>query len=473
MKIARHRIFFGMWETSLPTTGQEYGLAVVSQILYCSSAWMHFNDKLLTENSFNKLLSSTHHLCVGRVHSLVLLEQLLAEEGGAALGAGIAAPGARGRRGVGAVRRRVVACLHVLLERLEAGVALLALRALDEEVLGTRLRDWNNTERAAGQAFRANRSGRYTSCGTKTTAVAHRGLETYCPKIFANSPKLPPIAAGPHPRMRGSNLMSCSHRVVDLKSAQFTANSLYPIKRNRIYLTRVVPIVFELISLQTLRTSPLPSVMEPRWCSGQTTCLPPRRTGFNSRLGRSLIFACGNRTGRVFLGDLPLPPPLHSGAAPHLPHFTFIGSQDLDDQSHPSISPPTSSVTSRVPRGCSMTRPCAALSVISSPVTLEDAQTTERASPRPQEPPRWTLAPADKLAHGAAAAERLARSPPTKANRASIPGRVTGLSQVEIALDDTVGRRVFSRISRFPRPFIPAPLHTHFNHPRRLSRHRY
>ncbi|KAJ8865769.1 hypothetical protein PR048_033291 [Dryococelus australis] len=55
-----------------------------------------------------------------------------------------------------------------------------------------------------------------------------------------------------------------------------------------------------------------------------------------------------------------------------------------------------------------------------------------------------------------AVAGRLARSPPTEANRAQPPGRVTGLSQVGIVPDDAVGRRVFSGISRFPRPFIPA-----------------
>ncbi|KAJ8879779.1 hypothetical protein PR048_020387 [Dryococelus australis] len=41
-----------------------------------------------------------------------------------------------------------------------------------------------------------------------------------------------------------------------------------------------------------------------------------------------------------------------------------------------------------------------------------------------------------------------------------------------LVCDDAVGRRVFSGISRFPRPFILALLHTHFNHPHRLSRHR-
>ncbi|KAJ8879800.1 hypothetical protein PR048_020408, partial [Dryococelus australis] len=38
-------------------------------------------------------------------------------------------------------------------------------------------------------------------------------------------------------------------------------------------------------------------------------------------------------------------------------------------------------------------------------------------------------------------------------------GQVTGFSQVRILLDNAIGRWVFSGISRFPRPFIPAPLH--------------
>ncbi|KAJ8876123.1 hypothetical protein PR048_024032 [Dryococelus australis] len=42
-----------------------------------------------------------------------------------------------------------------------------------------------------------------------------------------------------------------------------------------------------------------------------------------------------------------------------------------------------------------------------------------------------------------------------KGEPGSIPGRVTGLSQVGILPDDAVGRRVFSGISRFPHPFIP------------------
>ncbi|KAJ8870911.1 hypothetical protein PR048_027212 [Dryococelus australis] len=51
----------------------------------------------------------------------------------------------------------------------------------------------------------------------------------------------------------------------------------------------------------------------------------------------------------------------------------------------------------------------------------------------------------------------------------SDPGRVPGFSQVRIVPDDAVGRRVFSGISRFPRPFM-VPLHTRSNHSHRLSR---
>ncbi|KAJ8870492.1 hypothetical protein PR048_029515 [Dryococelus australis] len=54
----------------------------------------------------------------------------------------------------------------------------------------------------------------------------------------------------------------------------------------------------------------------------------------------------------------------------------------------------------------------------------------------------------------------------------SIPGRVTGFSQVGIVPDDADGRRVLSGISRFPPPPIPMPLHFHFNHLHRLLRPR-
>ncbi|KAJ8877907.1 hypothetical protein PR048_022366 [Dryococelus australis] len=55
----------------------------------------------------------------------------------------------------------------------------------------------------------------------------------------------------------------------------------------------------------------------------------------------------------------------------------------------------------------------------------------------------------------------------------SIPGRATpGFLHVVIVPDDATGRRVFSGISRFLRPFIPVLLHTPLSYPHRLSRSR-
>ncbi|KAJ8885646.1 hypothetical protein PR048_011844 [Dryococelus australis] len=61
--------------------------------------------------------------------------------------------------------------------------------------------------------------------------------------------------------------------------------------------------------------------------------LPPSRTRFNLRPGHR-IFSSANRAGRCrwsagFLGDLPLPPPPHLGAAPYNTSINLIGSQDL------------------------------------------------------------------------------------------------------------------------------------------------
>ncbi|KAJ8867811.1 hypothetical protein PR048_031616 [Dryococelus australis] len=77
-------------------------------------------------------------------------------------------------------------------------------------------------------------------------------------------------------------------------------------------------------------------------------------------------------------------------------------------------------------------------------------------------------------ANPSAVAERLTCSPPTNANRVQPPAGVTlGFLLVGIAPDDAAGRRVFSGISRFPGPFIPALLYSHLNHPHWLSRPRY
>ncbi|KAJ8887250.1 hypothetical protein PR048_013465, partial [Dryococelus australis] len=85
-----------------------------------------------------------------------------------------------------------------------------------------------------------------------------------------------------------------------------------------------------------------------------STRLPPMLTWFNPRPGHSRIFASGNSAGRCrspasFLGDLPFPPPLHSGVAPISHHLILIGyqylvrhittwfSQNHDDKSYPNL----------------------------------------------------------------------------------------------------------------------------------------
>ncbi|KAJ8884426.1 hypothetical protein PR048_016283 [Dryococelus australis] len=68
---------------------------------------------------------------------------------------------------------------------------------------------------------------------------------------------------------------------------------------------------------------------------------------------------------------------------------------------------------------------------------------------------------------GAAVVARLTCSPPTKAGRVQFPaGSLTDFRMWESC------RRVFSGFSLSPRSFIPALLHTHVNHPHRLSRPR-
>ncbi|KAJ8890730.1 hypothetical protein PR048_010239 [Dryococelus australis] len=62
-----------------------------------------------------------------------------------------------------------------------------------------------------------------------------------------------------------------------------------------------------------------------------------------------------------------------------------------------------------------------------------------------------------RTGHGGSAVSTLASH---QGEPGSIPGRVARFSQVGIVPDDAVGRRVFSRISSFPRPFIPVRLHT-------------
>ncbi|KAJ8870698.1 hypothetical protein PR048_029723 [Dryococelus australis] len=69
-------------------------------------------------------------------------------------------------------------------------------------------------------------------------------------------------------------------------------------------------------------------------------CSPPiKAIRIQSPVGSLRIFACGNRAGRCrwsagFLGNIPFPLPLHSGAAPYSPRSP---SSDLDVKSRPNI----------------------------------------------------------------------------------------------------------------------------------------
>ncbi|KAJ8881158.1 hypothetical protein PR048_017631 [Dryococelus australis] len=76
----------------------------------------------------------------------------------------------------------------------------------------------------------------------------------------------------------------------------------------------------------------------------------------------------------------------------------------------------------------------------------------------------------DTEARGATVAERLAFSLLNKVIRVQSPaGPLADFRMWGIVPDDTVGRWVFSGVSRFPRPFIPEPLHAHLNNPHRLT----
>ncbi|KAJ8867442.1 hypothetical protein PR048_031244 [Dryococelus australis] len=74
--------------------------------------------------------------------------------------------------------------------------------------------------------------------------------------------------------------------------------------------------------------------------------------------------------------------------------------------------------------------------------------------------------------HGATVVERLARSPPTTAGRAQYPAGPQDFRKWESCRTMPLVGGAFSGISRFPPPFIPAPLHIHLNHPYLFSRPR-
>ncbi|KAJ8870875.1 hypothetical protein PR048_027176 [Dryococelus australis] len=103
----------------------------------------------------------------------------------------------------------------------------------------------------------------------------------------------------------------------------------------------------------------------------------------------------------------------------------------------------------------------AATPLDSNPVHLDEASSLNNN--------KWIL-----FLGGATVAERIACSPPTKVNRVHSPaGSLPDFRMWDSCqtLSLAGGGFIFGDLP-FPRPFIPAPLHTHLNHPHRLSRSR-
>ncbi|KAJ8872774.1 hypothetical protein PR048_026390 [Dryococelus australis] len=249
-------------------------------------------------------------------------------------------------------------------------------------------------------------------------------------------------------------------------------------------------------------------------------CSPPTRPNRVISLAGSLrIFASGNCARRCyrpagFLRDLPFLPSFHSGAAPYSPHFNCIGSQDLERFANQSSTArnvfAVKFVSTNLPRSIgepsqrrtddslvsaaavmSSREENVALLMISgtaSAATLKCTVNIPGRGPRALSNRRTCcervhttsanpfvfVERSASSSHGARVslglfANRLATRRPARAvsllafhqgEPGSIPSRVTVFSHVGIVLDDAVGQRVSSGISRFPRPFIPALLHT-------------
>ncbi|KAJ8869822.1 hypothetical protein PR048_028831 [Dryococelus australis] len=153
-----------------------------------------------------------------------------------------------------------------------------------------------------------------------------------------------------------------------------------------------------------------------------------------------------------FFRGLPFPPPLHSGASPHSPRFTLIGSQDLDGAKYQIIQyggrilgASWPMVPTRAIGGRSSAAPRVGYAVCFL---------------RPEG--HLALEPETRTRGGEVV--RLLAS--HQGELGSIPGGVVpGFSHMRIVLDDAAGRRFFSGISRFPSPCIPELLYTHLISP--------
>ncbi|KAJ8872367.1 hypothetical protein PR048_025971 [Dryococelus australis] len=87
-------------------------------------------------------------------------------------------------------------------------------------------------------------------------------------------------------------------------------------------------------------------------------CSPPTRAiRAQSPAGSLRTFACGNRAGRCrwsagLLGDLPFPPPFHSGAAPYSPQSPLSALTTSDVKSRPNLFARSLTHSFRVRTGC-------------------------------------------------------------------------------------------------------------------------
>ncbi|KAJ8869712.1 hypothetical protein PR048_028707 [Dryococelus australis] len=113
---------------------------------------------------------------------------------------------------------------------------------------------------------------------------------------------------------------------------------------------------------------------------------------------------------RVFSGISRFPPPLHSGAAPYPHRFDFIGSQDLDVKGRSNLFTHSNFVQLKI-------HPNFPIPTVKRLKAFPGVSHCDAVSPKKKQ------GMALKTYRRVALAERLACSPPTKANELSIPGR--------------------------------------------------
>ncbi|KAJ8890642.1 hypothetical protein PR048_010151, partial [Dryococelus australis] len=201
-----------------------------------------------------------------------------------------------------------------------------------------------------------------------------------------------------------------------------------------------------------------PSLVGGAAVAEQLACSPPTKAIRAQSPARSLrIFACGNRARRCrwsagLLGNLPLPPPLHSGAAPYLPQ-----------------SPTSVLKTSRAVKISSVSRILETVGHSTVTTVQHGCHHTQYGHQRNPDGTKEqenlaALLHAQRSGiylqlhkdRGGVVVRLLASH---LGEPGSIPvGVAPGFSHLGVVQDDAAGLRVFSAISRFPRSCIP-PLH--------------